>query len=367
MIAGMDLSPWSVDAAVDRFSVDEDLPSDTWHYQMEDYSERNLTYATDRLPAVSGMAARFHASRRCNYYAGLWADDLPRSLGWYCTRWSDGTSADGMVWHAPLNNGVPSWSWASISGKIAWPHLMLRMHTSHLIYPHRFAAESQLLQVKCEPATQNKFGKVSAGSFVKLRGKIVEAVMECDGVRRGFVRRDGFAPQLVVPDCELALNSAELTGSAVKYGTAVLTSLRRADESDSDHVPTLKIQGNVACMLLYSVLDDGRSGTDAFVLVLGKLGMDDTSYERIAAGTRFNGPCFPSRKDTKQLEGWSELEEWECWECWESWFAGAETRDVCMFWLFVVFLAFLIHEQRTERTAIGSLFHRMMRSSRPRR
>ncbi|ORY09206.1 hypothetical protein BCR34DRAFT_657064, partial [Clohesyomyces aquaticus] len=59
-----------------------------WNSNTEQYSERKITVPSDRLPALSGIAAMFQAiSHDDVYIAGLWQSTLPASmLCWVNTR-----------------------------------------------------------------------------------------------------------------------------------------------------------------------------------------------------------------------------------------------------------------------------------------
>lgn len=55
-----------------------------WLIMVQEYGHRNLTYATDRLPALSGMAMAMAEvmsyTSKDRYLAGLWEEYLPPSL-----------------------------------------------------------------------------------------------------------------------------------------------------------------------------------------------------------------------------------------------------------------------------------------------
>jgi hypothetical protein len=77
-----------------------------------DYTSRQLTYETDRLIALQGMAVAFGGDRKDHYYFGVWTSDLPELLLW-------------TTQSIDLNNrrlvNIPTWSWASLSGgKTFW-------------------------------------------------------------------------------------------------------------------------------------------------------------------------------------------------------------------------------------------------------
>jgi hypothetical protein len=60
---------------------DETL-ADLWHELVRQYSKRNLTYGSDKLPALSGLAFRFFQLVDDEYYAGIWAKRLWKDLLW---------------------------------------------------------------------------------------------------------------------------------------------------------------------------------------------------------------------------------------------------------------------------------------------
>ncbi|KAG8165476.1 hypothetical protein KVR01_004028 [Diaporthe batatas] len=89
----------------------------TWYGLVEVYTKRKLTYPTDRLPAISGIAKHFESVLGDQYICGLWESDLPSGLVWYSIK-SAGNS--------PGPKSRPSWSWASREGGAGWWRHMLR-------------------------------------------------------------------------------------------------------------------------------------------------------------------------------------------------------------------------------------------------
>ncbi|KAF1959286.1 HET-domain-containing protein, partial [Byssothecium circinans] len=84
-------------------------PYDTWMKIVYDYSSRKLTYASDRLPALSGIASLFTTIlEKDEYLLGLWKKDIHRGLLWRQTE-SPGD------FNKPDWSHAPSWSWASLN------------------------------------------------------------------------------------------------------------------------------------------------------------------------------------------------------------------------------------------------------------
>ncbi|OCK81956.1 HET-domain-containing protein, partial [Lepidopterella palustris CBS 459.81] len=81
-----------------------------WRAIVEEYSKLKLTCEKDKLPALSGLARYMQQYRTDRYLAGLWEDELPISLLWRPTE-------PGRTYR-PSKYTAPSWSWASVVGKI---------------------------------------------------------------------------------------------------------------------------------------------------------------------------------------------------------------------------------------------------------
>ena len=83
---------------------------------VEDYSARKLTFLSDKLVALSGIAAAFQQyDRTLSYAAGMWKHDLFRSLLWRAK--DDSPETD----RPPELSGIPTWSWASIDQPVRMP------------------------------------------------------------------------------------------------------------------------------------------------------------------------------------------------------------------------------------------------------
>ncbi|KAK0654005.1 heterokaryon incompatibility protein-domain-containing protein [Cercophora samala] len=80
-----------------------------WYNLVEEYSSRQLTYDTDKLPAIAGIAKEWAKSAGLSYVAGLWREDILAGLLWY--RGKEATDP-------PVSSTLPSWSWARYRGKL---------------------------------------------------------------------------------------------------------------------------------------------------------------------------------------------------------------------------------------------------------
>jgi hypothetical protein len=76
------------------------------------YSLRKLTFASDKLPAISAVATLFRQHLQSPYLAGIWLKNIEIGLSWECFGHSKGKD---------LENSRPSWSWISQTGMVTWP------------------------------------------------------------------------------------------------------------------------------------------------------------------------------------------------------------------------------------------------------
>lgn len=100
--------------SLDQVVVENDLDKrvnlyNVWLQIISNYTERKLTFQSDILAAVAGVASILQAYLGDRYLAGLFEGDLLRSLLWRVTDPSVASSS---------SYGAPSWSWASLVGAV---------------------------------------------------------------------------------------------------------------------------------------------------------------------------------------------------------------------------------------------------------
>ncbi|KAJ9667173.1 hypothetical protein H2201_002693 [Coniosporium apollinis] len=88
----------------------------TWMYIVHSYTRGRLTYETDRLAAIQGLANEFKKSREDEYIMGLWTGDLPQALLWH--------RDDQYLERTQALATFPSWSWASVTGHVFDPPVL---------------------------------------------------------------------------------------------------------------------------------------------------------------------------------------------------------------------------------------------------
>ncbi|ETS86568.1 hypothetical protein PFICI_00396 [Pestalotiopsis fici W106-1] len=126
-----------------------------WYSLVWEYGERDLTYATDKLPAMSGLARVLSTRIGADYVAGIWSDALIDGLAWQSLDSGQPALQDPYV--------GPSWSWASYGGVAAIGHGRRS----------RYIDIATVLNWKLELKSEaNPFGALS-GASLQIRGPIV--------------------------------------------------------------------------------------------------------------------------------------------------------------------------------------------------
>ena len=127
---------------------------EAWKTIVEDYTHRSLTFATDILPALSGIAGLFESYLADRYCAGLWAGDIIRELMWRVPQ----AFIEPLGTSLPPEHATPSWSWASLGG------LPVEFLQEHFV-PSSRIKEAKLLGITTEPISSDRHGRAIGGSL----------------------------------------------------------------------------------------------------------------------------------------------------------------------------------------------------------
>ncbi|KAH7140863.1 heterokaryon incompatibility protein-domain-containing protein [Dactylonectria macrodidyma] len=93
-----------------------------WKAVVHDYSERDMSCFSDRLPALAGIATELAAVWDDVYLAGFWERTILQHLAWYRTQRKYRCNGIGAIQQKDLFDGVvdvsrhtggPTWSWAT--------------------------------------------------------------------------------------------------------------------------------------------------------------------------------------------------------------------------------------------------------------
>jgi hypothetical protein len=174
-------------AHLDKMRLKQDAADayDYWNYIVLRFARTNITYETDKLPALSGIAKIMQEETNDEYIAGLWKNDLPAGLLW-CPIPSDAPRSQTYI--------APSWSWASLNRAIL-----------PFAQDKRAYASLAIVDVQTQLTTTNPFGEVCSGSLtargpVKRISKHEIRNMETGAGRDLRCGRATSMPQRLLPD-----------------------------------------------------------------------------------------------------------------------------------------------------------------------
>jgi len=131
-----------------------------WNQTVQKYSGLNLTFPKDKLPALSGIAKRILSGREDEYLAGMWKSTLAEDLAW---RVEENCASRLTFWRAP------TWSWASVDGRIRMPNIKKQDCCAEIIHAH------------CKPSGADPTGAVLEGSLV-LKSRVIRSLRSDKGI-----------------------------------------------------------------------------------------------------------------------------------------------------------------------------------------
>ncbi|KEY64209.1 hypothetical protein S7711_03498 [Stachybotrys chartarum IBT 7711] len=223
-----------------------------WHRLVSFYSQLDLTFGKDVLPALSGLAKVCAAVRPGDtYLAGLWRGGLVEELCW-AVRDYDGKSKRPEVWRAP------TWSWAAVRQRVWYPK-----DDSVQTYTRVVSAWTEL-------AGPDPTGEVTAGAVV-LRGPAREGVI--------------------------------VTGPGATFDVAV-GPLTLTCRSDSPPDATVSFGGDTKVLCLRVKTAGPDTLREDFILVLLEKEEVERSYRRVGMAT-------PSTKESEECWLGEECREME--------------------------------------------------------
>jgi hypothetical protein len=194
-----------------------------WTNVVGEYTRRQLTYSTDRLPALAGIATTMKSDAAADYVCGLWKSDLLNWLCWFVARHSNNpniTDTTPIVSRRQPYYLAPTWSWASVTGPISYGIEEPQVDKNHKIVYNVNKGEAkwldltgesvhkaEILSVECEPANPaNPCRPVKPYAKLKVRGYVgdwkryAEQLQDVDRPEQGVhfqedVKGDEFEPE----------------------------------------------------------------------------------------------------------------------------------------------------------------------------
>ncbi|KAI5923692.1 HET-domain-containing protein [Camillea tinctor] len=179
--------PALTERLLDRYAVDaahkqRELAS-TWVEVRSQYAERSLSFPTDKLSAISAVAATAAQENQMTYLAGLWKENLLVDLQWYYIFRTQPTgplapiTVQGLQEEEEEREGeylAPSWSWAGVRyDKGALYPKSSRKWTSDAAWHFRIRG----CAVRLVDGSDFAFGPV-AGGHLDVEGRVLDVQWE---------------------------------------------------------------------------------------------------------------------------------------------------------------------------------------------
>jgi hypothetical protein len=153
---------------------------DRWYGIVAQFSRMELTYATDTLPAISGIAkaVKTLTSGAPRYAAGVWIDS------WYDLAWrvayveTSMTSSSSLKRKGMTAYVAPSWSWASATASVTYPDMGRQQG---VLYRGKADPAFEILDVRLWLWGDDPMGQLQDGAL-HLRGPMTTfwVVLEAD-------------------------------------------------------------------------------------------------------------------------------------------------------------------------------------------
>jgi hypothetical protein len=132
---------------------------DFWNCVVSIYSQCELTFEQDKLVGLAGVARAMKVQMGCDYLAGMWRTELERNLLW---------SVDS-TFRRPREYRAPSWSWASVEGRIKIPERRAK--------DKKDKVEIEILYASTQKKSADEMGQVVGGALI-VRGPLMTCFVQ---------------------------------------------------------------------------------------------------------------------------------------------------------------------------------------------
>jgi hypothetical protein len=131
-----------------------------WHHIIQEYSGYDISFASDRLPALAGIARQYGIAHPelGRYVAGIWEETLLHDLMWFCPQ--------SRRRFRPENVSFPSWSWISVGQYVHLNTASLQRNPDDLI----------VASFHVQLAGQDEYGEI-AEAVLELEGYMAEGIL----------------------------------------------------------------------------------------------------------------------------------------------------------------------------------------------
>ncbi|KAI1085427.1 HET-domain-containing protein [Whalleya microplaca] len=141
-----------------------------WDKLVRIYTQRQLTYQEDKLPAISGISQLVHRQTGWRYLAGLWKDHLIYQLLWERNSWHPFIKDTDTS--MPSRYRAPSFSWASVECPVTTFTSNINVaEDDGILYEEARLVNSEILLSGVDP-----FGRAEPGSSLTVEGRLMQDV-----------------------------------------------------------------------------------------------------------------------------------------------------------------------------------------------
>lgn len=145
----------------------------SWRRLVTQYTSLSLTFSSDLLPALQGIAEIWHTQRSGLYFAGIWEHGFGDGMLWYIP--SEG--------YRPPSYRAPTWSWASTVGQVEWAvdqDINSLMTSDGVTDSSTIVTLASILHVSTTPAGADPKGEIVAGNLV-IKGHCLSPTLVSNG------------------------------------------------------------------------------------------------------------------------------------------------------------------------------------------
>jgi hypothetical protein len=140
----------------------------SWAKIVKYFTVRDLTYETDRLPALSGVVKQMQAHGAGPYLAGLWRKTLCQDLLWQTGKFDANQRA------VPYRG--PSWSWVSLDIPATKFKSQRGIEADMEYVVHKLnTIIANILEASCEPEDEDPTGAIKSGC-IKMEAPVLDFV-----------------------------------------------------------------------------------------------------------------------------------------------------------------------------------------------
>jgi hypothetical protein len=250
-----------------------------WQSWVGTFSERSLTFESDRLPAISGAAKLVSTSTGSQYLAGLWRDNIIEDLLWkYISPMNEFLERDRLQ----SRTGIPSWSWASLSWPVYYPTVMERPTLIN------FKPAVSVLDAHCSVPGLNPFGEVTAG-HLRIKGSLISGNLTRSSISTPYTITLNGDIKVKALQGQPSTVSADFALEECKSDLFAGRSVRRTLYLDS----RLSSPAPIHCLYLGEGINDDKAGKPQYLaLLLGRSTTVKEAFTRIGLCQLSHNDCL---------------------------------------------------------------------------